>query len=81
MTQKFKIEKNVPMPVRSQVPPLPLGELDVGQSFVYELEDERDHAVIRQRLTRFQKRNPPVRFSMNRIDETKVRIHRIEDAA
>lgn len=76
---KFKIEKNIPMPVRSQVPPLPLGDLKVGDSFVYEMKGDGDHAVIRQRLTRYQKRNPPCRFSMHRVDERKVRIHRIED--
>lgn len=78
--QKFKIEKNVPMPAKCNVPPLPLDELGVGDSFVYKTTSERDHAVIRQRITRFQKKHFPARFSLYREGEGKLRIHRVEDA-
>jgi hypothetical protein len=77
---KIKIEKNVPMPTRSNVPELPLDQMEVGDSFAYELQGDKDYAVVRQRLTRYQKSNPPVRFSMKKVSETEVRVHRIEDA-
>lgn len=76
---KIRIEKNVPLPIRSVVPPLPLEEMEIGDSFKLELEDEKDRGTVRQRLFRFQAKNPPKRFSMCSISDTTVRVFRVED--
>ena len=79
-TQKIKIEKNVPLPTRSIIPPLPLEEMQVGDSFALKASGTREHNAIRQRLHRFQQSNPPKKFSMRTIDDKTVRIFRVENA-
>jgi len=77
---KITIEKNVPMPVRRKsLPPLPLPKMEVGDSIVVEMKHPADKAAIRQRLVRYEKSHPPVKFSMNNYEKTMVRIHRIKD--
>lgn len=78
--QKIRIEKNVPMPTRSAIPPLPLEDMEIGDSFALRASGTRDHNVIRQRLHRFQRNNPPRKFSMRTVDDETVRIFRVEDA-
>lgn len=75
----FKIEKNHPIPITSAIPPLPLNELSISHSFVVEAEMGNERNTIRQRLSRFQKANPPIRLSMRAVDDRHVRIQRVED--
>ncbi len=75
----FKIEKNVPIPITSTIPALPLIELGIGHSFVIEAALGNQRNTIRLRLYRFQKRNPPIRLSMRSIDDAHVRIQRVDD--
>ena len=75
----IKIEKNVPLPMRSKVPPLPLEQLAVGDSFLLKVKDKTFRATVRQRLYRHQKANPNVRLSMRTVDKDTVRIFRLED--
>lgn len=77
----IQIDHDVPLPPRSdRIPELPLAEMKVGDSFVVPVESSADRATIRQRLYRFQKSNPPVKFSMRKETEESARIFRINDA-
>jgi hypothetical protein len=76
---KFTIEKNVPMPVKNMLPDFPLDDMEIGDSFVVNLVVERDRSAVRQRLSRYQQRNPPKRFSAHIISENVVRVHRVHD--
>ena len=76
----IKIEKNIPLPVYSKVPELPLDKMKIGESFVIGLSEEIKKSTIRQRVARFQKRNPPKHFAMRPWDDgDSVRIFRVED--
>lgn len=77
----IKIETGVPVWQDDPLPPFPLGEMEVGQSFVLSLQDENQKRTVRQRLSRFQSNNPPQRFVMKttKEDKLKVRVHRVED--
>jgi len=77
MSNPFRIENDVPLPLRSNQPPWPLEKLQVGESFRVELTP-REIPAMRQRISRFQKKYPPKRFSLVRDGET-MRVFRIED--
>lgn len=79
MSVNIRIEKDVPMPVRSNIPELPLEKMEIGESFVLKLSTPSDPSTLRQRIHRFQKNNPPKKFSMRKIDDGSVRIFRVED--
>ena len=76
---KFQIEKGVPMPVKSMLPDFPLDDMEIGDSFVVNLVEERDRNAVRQRLSRYQMRNKPKKFSAITISENVVRVHRVHD--
>ena len=77
----IKIEKNVPLPVSSVVPPLPLNLMKVGDSFVVPIKTEIDQNTVRQRVWRYKNSNPPAQFSVRIWDDGKsIRVFRKEDA-
>jgi hypothetical protein len=80
MSEKFQIKDDLPMPVRSTIPPLPLDQIDVGKYIVVEVKTRQEKGAIRQRIHRYQNSNPPAKFSLQTIDDTSIRIFRIEDA-
>jgi len=76
---QIKIEKNVPFPSRIELPPLPLEQMQVSDSFMIECGLGKEVNALRQRLQRFQRNNPPKRFSVRRVDDERVRVFRRED--
>lgn len=74
----IKIEKNVPVPQRSRIPSLPLEEMDIGDSFRAPVEaaDQKAVSSLRQRVARFQRANPAMRFSVV-IDGDNMRVFRV----
>jgi hypothetical protein len=74
----YKIEKNAPPPETS-LPAMPLAALEVGDRFKVTLKEPSDKATIRQRVHRFQKKNPPIRLSVRKIDEDHCWVYRLED--
>ena len=74
----IKIEKNIPVPQRSRIPPLPLGAMDVGDSFKAPIasSDQKGVSSLRQRVSRFQKDYPTMRFSVV-IDGDSMRVFRV----
>ena len=78
----MQIEKGVPLPKRIadrvRVGPLPLGDLDVGDSILVTCSDaDKDrimHSIL-VRLGRFSNRNMGYKFSATKVDEG-VRIWR-----
>jgi len=83
----IKIDKDVPLPLKpAPTPDMPLAELEVGHSFVLKNIDDKAKAAIRQKMTRYQNSNPPVRLSMQstrenlgQLDTWVIRIFRTED--
>lgn len=78
----MQIEKGVPLPKRIadrvRVGPLPLGQLDVGDSILVECAEQEKERIIhsvRVRLSRFSKRNLGYIFSATKVDEG-IRIWR-----
>jgi hypothetical protein len=74
----IKIEKNVPVPQRTRIPSLPLDQMEVGDSFAAPIKATDPKAVssLRQRVSRFQRVNPQMRFSVV-IDGENMRVFRI----
>ncbi len=74
----IKIEKNVPVPQRSRIPPLPLADMAIGDSFKAPIKsaDQKGVSSLRQRVSRFQKSYPTMRFSVV-IDGENMRVFRI----
>ena len=76
---KIKIETGIPYP-KSDLPPLPLSEMSVGDSFKLKLVDpEKEKKAVRQRLSRFQDMHEPTRFSLRSLSEHEIRVYRVED--
>ena len=75
----IKIERNVPLPVSSDVPSLPLEQMLVGESFVLKLNSDTDKSTVRQRVGRFQRNNPPKRFSVRMVENKSLRVFRVND--
>ena len=73
------IEKNIPLPNRSQIPKLPLDQMAEGDSVLVPAKTEAEKGTLRQRLNRFKSHNPSMRFSMLKVDAETVRIFRLED--
>lgn len=71
----IQIEKNIPVPQRSKIPPLPLAEMEIGDSFLAPVDSSNTKEVgsLRQRVARFQKSNSHKRFSVV-IDEKEQRM-------
>ncbi len=80
MSKRFQIDKHVPLPERSNLPPLPLNDMEIGDSFLLDTPGKNDKSALRARLWRYQNNNQPKRFSMIReADNEQVRIHRTHD--
>jgi hypothetical protein len=69
----IQIDDNIPMPKPpAKLPQLPLGNLELGKSFFVETvgESPQDQTKwedsIRQKVSRFQKANDPLRFSVRK---------------
>lgn len=76
---QIKIEKNVPLPETNSLPPMPFEKMEVNDSFVVELQSPTDKKTVRQRMYRYQKKNPNVRLSLRKIDDDSVRVYRLAD--
>jgi len=74
----IQIEKGVPMPNRTRLPELPFMAMEIGDSFVAPVpsNDSRLIQALRQRVTRFQKQNPPQKFSVVQ-DGEQMRVFRV----
>ena len=78
---KIKIENSIPLPsLLSNIPPLPLGEMKIGDSFLVKVDSKSDQSTIRQRTHRYRVKHPSVRFSVWKEDDKHVRVFRIADA-
>lgn len=74
----IQIEKNVPVPQRTRIPALPLGQMEIGDSFraPIQVADPKGVASLRQRVSRFQRANPDMRFSVVK-DGDNMRVFRV----
>lgn len=79
----MKIDKNVPLPSRIAnrvtIGPLPLEELEVGDSILIDCDPEETQRVlhsVRVRLSRFAKSNAGFKFSSS-PDKKGVRVWRV----
>ena len=75
---KITLEKDVPLPRRTKLPDLPLNEMDIGHSFVLDV-DKKGRSAVRQRLYRYQNANWPKRFSVRTLSDEQVRVYRVKD--
>ena len=75
----IKIERNIPIPQRTRLPELPSSEMEINESFLAPVMsgDARLVQALRQRVVRFQRRNPPKKFSVVR-DGDQMRVFRIQ---
>lgn len=71
------IEHNVTIPIRSNIPPLPLAEMRVGDHFTLIIKTAAERAAVRQRLSRFQAKNPPAKFGIKKTGRNEIRVHRL----
>jgi hypothetical protein len=53
--------------------------MEIGDSFLLEIEDPNDRRIVRQRVWRFSKNNKPKRFRVLKNGEDSVRVFRVED--
>jgi hypothetical protein len=74
----IQIEKHVPMPKRTKIPELPLGAMEVGDSFVAPINgrDQTEIRALRQRISRWQRDRHPMKFSVVR-DGEHMRVFRV----
>lgn len=72
------IEKHVPMPKRTRIPDLPLAQMEVGDSFVAPINasDQTEVRALRQRISRWQRDQQPMKFSVVR-DGEQMRVFRV----
>lgn len=78
VNEEFEIEEHAP--VRRRLRPFPLDQMDIGHSFVVDIDDDQHRIAIGQRLHRYNKKNPPKRFTMRKLNDRQVRVFREEDA-
>jgi len=78
MTEQIIIKNDLPLPNRANNRFLPLDQLEVGDYFELDISNQRIPS-LRQRLWRYNRDNPPVKLSLNKVSDTKVRVFRIED--
>lgn len=86
MSTSIKIESGVPLPDRIKnrfvVGPMPLDELNPGDSFLIEVPDKNMRQAvhsIRVRLTRYASLNKGKKFSSSKdVTGTGIRVWRIE---
>lgn len=83
MSITVKIDKNVPLPEVSYLQPVPLKEMEVGDSFLLKKLTFKMKAALRQRITRFQKAHPKTMFSMRQEERQgdlfSIRVFRMKD--
>ena len=80
MSQTFEIVNDVPMPKKpASLPKLPLGDMEVGESFLISGINLKMKLAIRGRLARYQRSHHPRRFSMIQETDTSVRVFRVEN--
>jgi hypothetical protein len=74
----IRIEKNIPLPQRSRLPDLPFQEMQIGDSFLAPVScgDKKSIGALRQRVSRFQRMNPKMRFSVVQ-DGEQMRVFRV----
>jgi hypothetical protein len=73
----YQIEKGVPLPHR--LSPFNLDDMEVGDSFLVKVHDKRERQTVSQRLFRYRKNNFPKDIIFASIDDSTVRIFRVED--
>jgi len=74
------IEKGIPLPERAKLPPLPLAEMEIGDSFLIEIKKHNHYTALVQQVQRFQKKHLPKKFSIRKVPATEnVRVFRVED--
>jgi hypothetical protein len=78
-TYMYTIEKNVDPPAKAVRLQMPLKDLEIGDSFLVKIPRDISEATVRQRMHRFQKKNPGVRLSLRRVDAHFMRLFRVED--
>ena len=67
--------------LRSNLAPIPFAQMKIWDSVLVPVEPDwktPEVATIKQRVIRFQKKNPPIRFTI-RKEEKGMRVTRIED--
>jgi hypothetical protein len=77
----LKIVSDVPLPARTKLPPLPLAEMNIGDSFFVEIDqsDARLVQMLRQRASRFQRDSKEAaKFSVCREGADGMRVFRIQ---
>jgi len=70
---KYKIEKNIPIPVKSNYP---FDEMEIGDSFEIDI---REKSKASGAFRRYCEKRPPLKFSLRTIDEKHARIWRVEN--
>lgn len=80
-TENVLIEKGVPVPDRNKLPNLPLQTMEIGDSFLLQMSTDNDNRAVqtlRQRISRFQSKNPSRRFTVRRDgDGDGMRVWRV----
>lgn len=81
--KKMKIERNVPLPEhissRINIGPLPLKEMEVGDSFFLSCSEEQINKMLtslRVRLSRFTQNHPDFKFSSTKEGKG-IRVWRV----
>ncbi len=77
LQMQIQIEKHIPIPKRTKIPDLPLGEMEIGDSFLAPINanEETEVRALRQRVSRWQ-RGTTSRFSVVRDGES-MRVFRV----
>ena len=68
MSTSIVIEKNIPHPAKRSLPEMPLDQMVAGDSFFVPVSHQKkdDMMAIRQRVVRYQRKNPDTKFSVHR---------------
>ncbi len=74
---QIQIDKHIPIPKRTKIPDLPLGDMEIGDSFLAPInaQSEVEVRALRQRVSRWQ-RGLTSRFSVVRSEEG-MRVFRV----
>ena len=75
----ISIETDVPMPTKNFLPKIPFEAMEGGHSCLGPTPDRKAYLNVAQAVQRFQKKNPPKRFSLRKEDKDSVRVFRVED--
>lgn len=77
----YKIEKNIPIPIKSRYP---FNEMEIGDSFEIEVGEKTTQSVIlivHSEARRFREKHPLLKFriSIRTIDKKHIRCWRVEN--